>query len=221
MATDQRLPMDGRGGPVLRLSTDEIEDAGAPLDALCAAVLDKFNRGIVIFDAGARVLLANAAARGFAAQGEGLCLEDGTLVLTDPEAQAALDAYLHADGGQAAMVLRVASPRSSLPYRLLVAPLEGGAANGEASAHHVLMHYAPHGRRRIPPRILAELYRLTPAEIQLVELLLQGHSLEQATLALCVSINTVKSQLHHVFEKCAVHSQAELLQLLTSGPRTL
>ena len=48
-----------------------------------------------------------------------------------------------------------------------------------------------------------------------------GLGLESAAQQLHISINTAKTHLHHVFVKCDVHSQGELLQLLSLGPRTL
>jgi DNA-binding CsgD family transcriptional regulator len=120
-------------------------------------------------------------------------------------------------------VLPGRSSSSTLPYRALISPLERveGPEGRSSTTWHVLMQYAPHGRRHLPKRILVELYGLTSAEAALVELLLQGQSLDQAAAVLGVTIHTVKSHLKDVFARCQVHSQGELLQLLTSGPRTL
>jgi DNA-binding CsgD family transcriptional regulator len=83
------------------------------------------------------------------------------------------------------------------------------------------MIYEPHTGRRVSRRILTDLYNLSDAEAALTLLLFTGESLEDAADQLCVSINTAKTQLHHIFLKCEVHSQGELLQLLSLGPRTL
>jgi DNA-binding CsgD family transcriptional regulator len=200
----------------------------------------------VIFDSGGRVWFANAAADHYSAHGEGLAIEDGVLTLADPAGRAAYEAYLrrsveHAERGQrvSPIVLRVPSKKSTSPYRVLVSPLElgvyaggmtagngNGSSNSTNSSHglprwHVLMQYAPDGRRHLPKRLLVELYRLTSAEADLVALLLQGATPEGAAAALGESMNTIKSQLQHVFVKCEVHSKGELMQLLMSGPRTL
>jgi DNA-binding CsgD family transcriptional regulator len=83
------------------------------------------------------------------------------------------------------------------------------------------MIYEPHGERHFPKRILRELYGLSDAEADLTLLLFAGESLDAASQHLHISVNTAKTHLHHVFVKCDVHSQGELLQLLSLGPRTL
>jgi DNA-binding CsgD family transcriptional regulator len=86
---------------------------------------------------------------------------------------------------------------------------------------YVLMIYEPHAGRQVPKRILQELYGLSDAEAALVVHLFEGESLESAAGRLHISLNTAKTHLQHVFRKCDVHSQGELLQLLSLGPRTL
>jgi DNA-binding CsgD family transcriptional regulator len=83
------------------------------------------------------------------------------------------------------------------------------------------MIYEPNAGRRLPRRILTELYGLSEAEASLTLRLFEGESLETAAQQLHVSVNTAKTHLHHVFVKCDAHSQGELLQLLSLGPRTL
>ena len=48
-----------------------------------------------------------------------------------------------------------------------------------------------------------------------------GMSLRTAAGQAGITLNTAKSTLKKVFAKCAVGSQAGLLQLLALGPRTL
>jgi DNA-binding CsgD family transcriptional regulator len=97
----------------------------------------------------------------------------------------------------------------------------GDSAAATRPAEHVLMIYEPHADRRVPKRILRELYGLSDAEADLTLLLFAGESLEAASQRLHISVNTAKTHLHHVFIKCDVHSQGELLQLLSLGPRML
>jgi DNA-binding CsgD family transcriptional regulator len=48
-----------------------------------------------------------------------------------------------------------------------------------------------------------------------------GLSIEQVAAVLERSLNTVRTHLKHIFAKCDVQSQGELLQLLASEPQDL
>jgi DNA-binding CsgD family transcriptional regulator len=199
-------------------------------DYAAEAVLDKLNRGIVIFDHDGLVHFLNDAAMRFVREGRLIQLCDGRLLFAEQAAQSRFDTYLQrgierADGGgePSAVVMRIDPGAAQASFRVLLSPLRVPAnpATGRREARHVLMIYEPNAGRRLPRRILTELYGLSEAEASLTLLLFEGESLEAAAQQLHVSVNTTKTQLHHVFVKCAVHSQGELLQLLSLGPRTL
>lgn len=194
------------------------------------AVLDKLNRGVVIFGADGSVRYANDAALRAAHACEAIAIADGRLSFGEPVAQGRFEAFLQqgrerADGGagQPSMVMRVSAGAARPPFRVLLSPL-GAAGDSAAATHaaqHVLMIYEPHSGQHFPKRILRELYGLSDAEADLTLLLFEGESLDAASQRLHISVNTAKTHLHHVFVKCDVHSQRELLQLLALGPRTL
>ena len=197
------------------------------------AVLDKLNRGILIFDQDRNVHFANDAALRMIRCAAAMDVVEGRLVFSEPDAQARLISFLNR-----ALELTRASPEGLIecsavmcvdagpgcgPYRLLLSALPANVArdSGTSGSRHVLMIYEPHSGRQVSKRILTDLYNLSDAEAALTLLLFTGESLEDAADQLCVSINTAKTQLHHIFLKCEVHSQGELLQLLSLGPRTL
>jgi DNA-binding CsgD family transcriptional regulator len=64
---------------------------------------------------------------------------------------------------------------------------------------------------------LAEQYGLTPAETKLAILIAEGIDLETAATRLCVSVQTIRSQLKSIFAKTNVSRQAELVALLLSN----
>lgn len=194
------------------------------------AVLDKLNRGVVIFDGEARVRFVNDSAFGMLRETSALAVTDGRLCFCNPEMQARLDAFLLrcrelADGraGQGSVVMRVETGEEHAPLRMLLSPLGPpfDPAAGRREHLHVLMIYEPHAGRQLPRRILQELYGLSDAEADLVAHLFEGATLEATAGRLHISLNTAKTHLQHVFRKCDVHSQGELLQLLSLGPRTL
>ena len=61
---------------------------------------------------------------------------------------------------------------------------------------------------------LAKRYRLTHAEIELVQVLCAGHSLAEAAAERRLAVETVRSQLKSVFAKTETHRQAELVRLV-------
>ena len=227
---------DARAGAAAKSGSDLPTIVGSSLHArprsthAAEAVLDKLNRGVVIFDADGRVLYANDAALHAAHVSATISIVDGRLGFGEPAAQARFEAFLRqgrerGDGGagQPSVVMRVGAGSARAPFRVLLSPLgtTGDSIAASQPAQHVLMIYEPHGERRFPKRILRELYGLSEAEADLTLLLFEGESLDAASHRLHISVNTAKTHLHHVFVKCDVHSQGELLQLLSLGPRTL
>ncbi len=241
---DEPSPQDGAGPGLQDASTGAAATARSDFPTIVAsslqarphaghaaeAVLDKLNRGVVIFDHQGRVHYANDAALR-AAHGSGaIAIQEGLLAFGESAAQARFEAFLQqgrerVDGGtgQSSVVMRVGAGAGRPPFRVLLSPLNmaGDSAAGARPVEHVLMIYEPHADRHVPKRILRELYGLSDAEADLTLLLFEGESLEAASQRLHISVNTAKTHLHHVFIKCDVHSQGELLQLLSLGPRTL
>ena len=120
------------------------------------------------------------------------------------------------------LALRLERMNAAPPYRLLAMRLDADEAATEVRSQLFgVFIYEPHADRFIPTRVLTDLYGLSRAEARLTAKLFQGHSVDEASRSLGISLNTARSQLKHIFIKCEVQSQAALLQLLALGPRTL
>jgi DNA-binding CsgD family transcriptional regulator len=65
--------------------------------------------------------------------------------------------------------------------------------------------------------LAAEIYRLSPAQIRLARLIIDGHDLVAASDALGVSVNTLRTQLQRIFDKTGVRTQAALVRALLSA----
>jgi DNA-binding NarL/FixJ family response regulator len=52
-------------------------------------------------------------------------------------------------------------------------------------------------------------YDLTPHEVRLLKLLVEGHSYKSAAVELKVSVNTISFHLKNIYEKLQVHSKSE------------
>lgn len=60
-------------------------------------------------------------------------------------------------------------------------------------------------------------YGLTPSEVRILELVSRGWSARAISDELCVSFNTVRTHIKHVYEKLGIHSKQELIELVNKG----
>ena len=65
---------------------------------------------------------------------------------------------------------------------------------------------------------LAPFPALTKAETRLLEALVNGKSLEEASEEFQVSKNTLRTQLHQIFRKTDTSRQSEVIKLVLSTP---
>jgi DNA-binding CsgD family transcriptional regulator len=203
--------------PVLQKGRRRTDRYAANSERAALAALDKFNRGVFLLDLDGTVSFANRAAEKMVARDDGLLLRKNRLQFNCPASQAALEQFLAEGAGESgeSLVLCTQGAAKRCKYRVLVSPLEHGAG-------YCAFVYEPNGgHRELPIGVLRGLYRLTPAEAHLVNELFAGKSLAQAARARGISINTAKYTLKSIFSKCEVSSRAELLLLLSLGPRTL
>jgi DNA-binding CsgD family transcriptional regulator len=101
---------------------------------------------------------------------------------------------------------------------VLVGPLRPHSGEPTATDAVVVLYVADLEQGVLRRReVLRELYGLTEAETQLVELLCQGSSLDEAAGARGVTLNTARSQLKQVFAKTHTSRQSELVRLVISG----
>src|SRR5258708_18596094 len=92
------------------------------------------------------------------------------------------------------------------PARLLESLQEaiaGGAPMSPEVARRVLALF----REIRPPE--HEDYQLTPHELRLLKLLVEGHSYKTAAAQLSVSVKTISFHLQRIYEKLQVHSKSE------------
>lgn len=197
----------------------------ADLDGAAFAILEKLNRGVLVLDATGTVLFMNGAAEVMFARNSGLLLRGRCLRFEASSANAALEHFLKrgcSAPGCTSLVLRVDGARLKRPYRVLVSPLEPvDSSDGRAERYCVFVYEPNGGQRPLPVQLLRMLYGLTTAEARLTNGLFAGLSLADAAKAQGTTVNTAKFTLKSIFTKCAVSSQAELLLLLSLGPRTL
>ena len=81
--------------------------------------------------------------------------------------------------------------------------VEGGSPMSPEVARRVINLF----REIKPPKEAA--YELTPHEVRLLRMLVEGHSYKTAAAELHVSVNTIKFHLRHIYEKLQVHTKSE------------
>ena len=81
--------------------------------------------------------------------------------------------------------------------------VEGGSPMSPEVARRVINLF-----REIKPPKEAE-YELTPHEVRLLRMLVEGHSYKTAAADLHVSVNTIKFHLRHIYDKLQVHTKSE------------
>jgi DNA-binding CsgD family transcriptional regulator len=203
----------------LRLPWLSADADGGPASQAAAAALDRLHLGVVLVDAGGRVLARNRSAGEILDERDGLELRGAALHVADTAASRRLRALLANAGAAAPRGGALAIPRKPPrpPLTLLVAPLGGRAGQAEGSVKAVFISARDRGQETGEEH-LRRLYDLTPTEAALASLLVQGMSLKDAAAELNVAENTARTHLKRIFDKTDTHRQGELVGLLLSGP---
>jgi DNA-binding NarL/FixJ family response regulator len=96
--------------------------------------------------------------------------------------------------------------KNTSPARLIASiqeAVDGGAPMSPEVASRVLLLF-----RTFRPRGQAD-QQLTPHELRLLTLLVEGHSYKSAATELSVTVHTISFHLRHIYEKLQVHSKSE------------
>lgn len=188
--------------------------------------LDCMAFGVVIVDAGGRVLFHNERTRELLEQADGLLLRRDGLSAANPSEAATLRRLvaeacatgtgeaLHAGGA-----LEITRPSGRRPLSLLVAPFrprEFALATERPAA--VVFIGDPERKLEGIGDILRRLHGLTPAEAAVATLLVEGRRIEDLAELLGISLLTARTHVKRILAKVDVRSQAELIRVLLSGP---
>lgn len=197
--------------------------------AALGEVMDRLPTGVLLLDAGRRVVSKNSSAVAILAMNDGFKIGPaGPCAETARDNDAlkrAITAALDPDPGEAARAsgfTTITRPSGKRPFVVMVTPLlaaSPGSQSGDAVAS--LFIADPESGRVSATQVLEHVYQLTHAEADLVRLLSQGYSLEQAAAKRKVTINTARGQLKQVFAKTDTRRQGELVRLVLTGVGTL
>lgn len=93
------------------------------------------------------------------------------------------------------------------PWEKVVEALKEAVEGGSPMSPEVARRVISLFREIKPPKEAA--YELTPHEVRLLRMLVEGHSYKTAAADLHVSVNTIKFHLRHIYDKLQVHTKSE------------
>jgi DNA-binding CsgD family transcriptional regulator len=181
-------------------------------------VIDAIRHGIVIVGTARTVVHLNSAAERILTSGDGLCTRSGrveaTRVSTNTELQVSITRACVEPQNGCGSGDSFACSRSSgrRPYVIHVLPLK--PAENPSAARALVMIIDPEQEPEPPKMLLRRLFGLTNGEADVALLMLRGNGLKPIAADLALSMATVKTHLHHIFNKTDTHRQAELVRLL-------
>jgi hypothetical protein len=102
--------------------------------------------------------------------------------------------------------------------QILVTPLPLQSAAFAATAPVAIFCSDPDAVAGALSQRLEAMYRMTTAEAQLTEALVNGRSLQHYAQARCVTLNTLRTQLKSASAKAGAKRQADLVRIVLTGP---
>jgi DNA-binding CsgD family transcriptional regulator len=182
--------------------------------AAATAALDQLDQGVALIDRVCRVSFANQQAQAICGETDGLALQGDRLVATTSPASITLSAALKnavTEGKTSSIRLERAAGRR--PLSLQITPLRSSLEGPGGEGAMVLI--SDSHQRAIPPKErLMTLYRLTPAESGVAQLLLRGLDLATVAIELEISVETVRTHVRRILSKTGARRQSDLMLLL-------
>ena len=187
--------------------------------------LDQLRMGVILTNSSGTPLFVNCAAEQMLTPSQGIGIYHNKLVLNTTLKSARLhkliaDAAQGTPGTTMGGDMRIAMSQPGEFLHCMVTPISlelSARLNISFASGCAAIFLSNPGGLQLSPKRLAVLYGLSPAEARLAAKLAALRGMEQAADDLCISINTVRSQLKSVFAKTGAQSQPELLMLLATG----
>jgi DNA-binding CsgD family transcriptional regulator len=208
-------------GKVIDLKRIEAATLADSLDTLASAMF--------VVDGTARIIHANTSGHVMLAEAGVLRSPNGRLGAFDNTADQMLsDSFIAAANGDAAIGRRgIAMPlrsRDGVRYVANVMPLTGGARRRAGAAYAAVAAVFVHKAvldLPSPPEAVAREFQLTPAELRVLFAIIEIGGVPEVAEVLGITEGTVKSHLHHVFEKTSTRRQADLVKLVAGYSNAL
>ena len=193
--------------------------------ALTQDVLERLDLGILIVEADARLLFANAVARRVLQSGRDLttsrgCVRPRLAGQTRQFEKVVRAAALTSIGRGTDSGGFLPLPRSeAVPLALLVSPYRAPAGTpGHEHGAALIVFSDPDARTDVPEHAIAKMFGLSPAQARLVAALVAGETMADYADTVGISMNTAKTQMRQIFLKTGVNRQADLIRAVAANP---
>lgn len=188
-------------------------------------VMDRLPTGVILLNSAREAVVTNQCADQIIAQRDGFRVDAGGPCAANARENALMQKILadvlDAPPGRElenSGFLAVTRPSGKRAYALMLTPLMAVPVGGQTQdAVAAIFISDPDAGLASAAEVLETIYSLTHSEAELVRLLSQGMSLEEAARARGVAINTARSHLKHVFSKTDTKRQGELVRLVLAG----
>lgn len=186
--------------------------------------LSNNSEAVVILDTAGQVLSMSPRAETIVNAGDGLTIErrrlsaislDATARLNGAIASAVKSGVLGGAGGG----VRLERGRGHADWLVLVSPCPRHLEHLPVRTPAAVLRIIETDPRASLSPAHAELFDLSPREVEVAAALLAGHSLESLCAVMGISRNTAKVHLQSIFRKTGTNRQSELVHLLSNVVR--
>jgi DNA-binding CsgD family transcriptional regulator len=186
------------------------------------AVLDAVQQPVLLLRRDGRLIHANASAQTVLLAADGLTVMRHGLKGATAAATRALEALIASAAATPGVsgTIRMQRPSGRAPLVMIAMPMQG--LDDFALEEHpaVLVCVSdPTRQPEVEPRLLIELFGLTPTEAALAQQLLAGRELKVIAAANGRDVSTVRKLLTRLMSKTETRLQSDLLRLLDRIPR--
>lgn len=184
---------------------------GALLDAF-----DQLDCGAAICEPDGRWLVANRAFHAMALEADAVSGQGGVVAAVSEKKRAALSRLIaeaaRAESPSRDLVLALDRRSGALPIVVKAAPIRAREIGGRGTLS-LLLFVDPEDRGRLSVEGIAAFGLLTPAEVELCELLVQGWPSEEIALRLDTTAETTAAQIESTMAKLLCSSRLDLVRL--------
>jgi len=180
-----------------------------------SSLISKQNKALVFLSSSNRVIYQNQLAQSLFEQPDGFRVEQGKLVNSCSERN---EYFLISLRNTKIQLLPSTifweSSINSYPERIDIFPiLDELVADAVKQPRAMVLMDAPRKGKTLIKSQFLEFYHLTPAEVDVVALLVRGLSLNECAQKRKITVSTVRWTLGNIFSKTSTSSQKELLRV--------
>lgn len=179
--------------------------------------LDQLGQAMLIVSSRGEVVFASRAAEEILTADRGIRVESGQLIADmvpdNQRLQQAIQSAIEEESQCNSLGLYVHNNERARPINLMISKMPK-APDERRQGHHALVLIKDlNSNQAFWADRLKDEYKLSPREVQCVELLSEGRDLKDLSEIMEIGIETVRQYLKNIYKKMGVHKQHELVSL--------